>query len=516
MSEALLYITLFGTISIFILLIILHFLTSKMHQNIEKIIHSELRSGREESRTTGKELREEVSRTIDLITNSASISENRILSNLKDLFEITLNQLKDNTNTSKTSMDQITNTVEIQIKEVQNTNKAKLSEIRQEISTSLNQNNDAFLKMSDQIVKNQHIRLEGMTNQIKALSESLQADLERVRKTLDDRVRNLQDGNEKKLEEMRKTVNEKLQDNLNKRLGESFKMVSDRLEAVHQGLGEMQNLATGVGDLKRVLTNVKARGTWAEIQLGTILEQVLTPEQYEKNVCIKQHSSERVEFAIKLPGPTDDPENQLWLPIDSKFPQEDYLRLQEAAENGSLEIVQEATKSLVRTIENSAKDIHSKYINPPDTTDFAIMFLATEGLNSEILRQPNLVEKLQQEYRIVIAGPTTLIAILNSLRLGFQTLAIQKRASEVWRVLAAVKTEFKKFDNTLLKVKRQLQTASNTIDETGVRTRALERKLRSVEQLPENEASQLRDLASDSGLFKDTLKDTGIDDVVSV
>jgi DNA recombination protein RmuC len=330
------------------------------------------------------------------------------------------------------------------------------------------------------------------------LTESNQSALDRIRATFDGRIKELQEGNEKKLDEMRKTVDEKLHDTLEKRLGESFKLVSDRLEAVHKGLGEMQNLATGVGDLKRVLTNVKARGTWAEVQLGALLEQVLTAEQYAKNVNIKPDSSERVEYAVLLPGAKDNPASKVWLPIDSKFPQEDYLRLQEAAEKADTAAVQVAADSLARTIRNAGKDIHDKYINPPDTTDFGIMFLATEGLYAEVLRQPALVEELQQKYRVVLAGPTTLIAILSSLRLGFQTLAIEQRASEVWRVLGAVKSEFGKFGDVLDKVKKQLNTASRTIEQTGVRSRALERSLRTVAQLPEAEAAKM--LALPEGL----------------
>ena len=320
--------------------------------------------------------------------------------------------------------------------------------------------------------------------------------MERIRTTFDARVKELQEGNEKKLDEMRKTVDEKLHDTLERRLGESFKLVSDRLEAVHKGLGEMQLLATGVGDLKRVLTNVKARGTWAEVQLGAILEQILTLDQYAKNVQVKADSAERVEYAVRLPGSKDDPGACVWLPIDSKFPQEDYLRLQEAADRADLDAIQKAADDLGRTIRGAAKDIHDKYVNPPTTTDFGIMFLATEGLYAEVLRQPALVEELQQRYRVVVAGPTTLAAILNSLRMGFQTLVIEKRAAEVWRVLGAIKTEFGRFGEVLEKVKRQLNTASRTIEETGVRSRAMEKKLRSVEQLPEAEASAILALSS--------------------
>ncbi len=354
---------------------------------------------------------------------------------------------------------------------------------------------DTISKTLEAVAKAQQTQLEGMTKQLKEITESSQVALDRIRTTFDARVKELQEGNEKKLDEMRKTVDEKLHNTLEKRLGESFKLVSDRLEAVHKGLGEMQNLATGVGDLKRVLTNVKVRGTWAEVQLGALLEQVLAAEQYEKNVCVKQDSSERVEFAVRLPGPRDDPGSHVWLPIDSKFPQEDYLRLQEAAERADAAAVQIAADSLARTVRNAGKDIHDKYVHPPDTTDFGIMFLATEGLYAEVLRQPALVDELQQRYRVVLAGPTTLVAILSSLRMGFQTLAIEQRASEVWRVLGAVKAEFGKFGDVLDKVKKQLNTASRTIEETGVRSRALERKLRTVEQLPEAEAAKTLDLS---------------------
>ena len=324
--------------------------------------------------------------------------------------------------------------------------------------------------------------------------DATQASLDRVRVTLDQRVRELQEGNERKLDEMRRTVDEKLHDTLEKRLGESFKLVSDRLDTVHKGLGEMQQLATGVGDLKRVLTNVKARGTWAEVQLGAILEQVLTPEQYGKNVCIRPDTAERVEFAVRLPGPLDDPTTCVWLPIDSKFPQEDWLRLQDASDQGDVAAVQAASDALIRTVRGSAREIHDKYVHPPASTDFAIMFLATEGLFAEVLRHPSVVSDLQQQYRVVVAGPTTLAAILTSLRMGFQTLVVEQRAAEVWRVLGAVKTEFGKFGDVLDKVQRQLTTASRTIEETGQRSRAMEKKLRSAERLPEAEAAMVLEL----------------------
>jgi DNA recombination protein RmuC len=374
-------------------------------------------------------------------------------------------------------------------------------ELREEVSTGLKSTSETLFRALESMGKIQQTQLEWMTKQLKELTDSNEDALDRIRNTIDSRFKELEEANEKKLEEIRKTVDEKLQDTLEKRLGESFKLVSDRLEAVHKGLGEMQNLATGVGDLKRVLTNVKARGTWAEVQLGALLEQILAPQQYEKNVAVKADSSERVEYAVRLPGPKDDHKACVWLPIDSKFPQEDYLRLQEAADKADPDAVQTAMNALARTVRLAAKDIHDKYINPPTTTDFAIMFLATEGLYAEVLRQPALVEDLQRQYRVVVAGPTTLSAILNSLRMGFQILAIEQRAAEVWRILGAVKTEFGKFADMLDKVKRQLNTASRTIENTGVRSRAIERRLRSVEQLPEVEASKILSLPkTDEGM----------------
>jgi DNA recombination protein RmuC len=272
----------------------------------------------------------------------------------------------------------------------------------------------------------------------------------------------MQEGNERKLDEMRKTVDEKLQTTLEKRLGESFRLVSERLEAVQKGLGEMQSLATGVGDLKRVLTNVKTRGTWGEIQLGNILEQILTPDQFERNVQTKEGSREVVEFALKLPGRDDHPESCVWLPIDSKFPQEDYLRLVKASEAADQDGVQRASAALARAARGAAQEIESKYVNPPQTTDFALMFLPTEGLYAELLRQPGLAEDIQLRHRVVMAGPTTLAALLNSLQMGFRTLAIEKRASEVWKVLAAVKTEFGKFGNRVRQVRRRARQSQET------------------------------------------------------
>ena len=342
-------------------------------------------------------------------------------------------------------------------------------------------------------------QLDGLARGLRELSESNQASLNVIRQTVDARVRELQEGNDKKLDEMRRTVDEKLQTTLERRLGESFKLVGEQLESVQKGLGEMQSLANGVGDLKRVLTNVKARGTWAEVQLGALLDEILAPGQYERNVHVEPGAREIVEYAVKLPGPKDEPGACVWLPIDSKLPQEDYVRIQDAADAGDAAATEAAAAALARAIRLAAQDIHAKYGKPPLTTDFAIMFLGTEGLYAEVVRQPALCDELQHRYRIVIAGPTTLAALLSSLRMGFQTLAIEQQAVEVWRVLAAVKTEFGKFGEVLDKVKRQLATASRTIEETGVRTRAMEKKLRAVEQLPEAESELVLELSGHHG-----------------
>jgi DNA recombination protein RmuC len=327
-------------------------------------------------------------------------------------------------------------------------------------------------------------------------TDSLVKTLGELRESVDTRLREIRESNEKKLDQMRETVDEKLQSTLEKRIGESFKQVSDLLENVYKGLGDMQNLAADVGNLNRVLMNVKTRGTFGEYQLGAILEQILTPEQYEANVATRPGSAERVEFAIRLPGPDEDPRACVWLPIDAKFPQEDYVRLVDASERGDSAGVQQASQALARSAIQSAKTIRDKYIDPPNTTDFAIMFVPTEGLYAEILRQAGLTEQLQREHRVVVTGPTTLSALLSSLRMGFRTLAIEKRSSEVWKVLSAVKTEFGKFGGVLDRLGKQLETAKRTVDQTGRRTRVMERKLRDVESLPEEETSELLDLPS--------------------
>ncbi|MGY1459800.1 DNA recombination protein RmuC [Luteimonas sp. A534] len=311
-----------------------------------------------------------------------------------------------------------------------------------------------------------------------------------MRTTLESQLKSLQADNAQKLEQMRATVDEKLQTTLNTRLDASFKLVSERLEQVQRGLGEMQELATGVGDLKRVLTNVKDRGSWGEVQLENILEQTLTIEQYAKAVRVRPGSGETVDFAVRLPGRGSE-DDQVWLPIDSKFPREDYERLLDAQEKGDVEAVRSSGVQLERAIRVQAKSICEKYVVPPHTTDFAVMFLPTEGLYAETIRRPGLADALQREHRVVLAGPTTFTALLNSLQMGFRTLAIEKRSSEVWQLLAAVKGEFGKFAGVLEKATTQLDTVQNSIKQAGVRTRAIERQLRGVESLPGSEAQAL-------------------------
>ena len=335
--------------------------------------------------------------------------------------------------------------------------------------------------------------LDRLGGQLRQTLGGLTADNEKrlneVRATLDSQLKSLQTDNAAQLEKMRATVDEKLQNTLNARLGESFGVIAKQLEAVQRGLGEMQTLAIGVGDLKRVLSNVKTRGTFGEVQLGALLEQMLTAEQYAANVAVLPHSNERVEYAIRLPGQGGDA--PVWLPIDCKFPIEDYQRLLDAQERADAETASSAAQALERRVRDEAKTIRSKYIAPPHTTDFAILFLPAEGLYAEVIRRPGLFEVLQREHRVTVAGPTTLTAILNALQMGFRTLAIEKRSSEVWRLLGEVKTEFGKFGAVLAKVKKKLDEAGSHIEATGVRTRAIERKLRGVESLPATEVQSL-------------------------
>ena len=327
------------------------------------------------------------------------------------------------------------------------------------------------------------------------LNRQIHLQLGEVRHTLEARLQHLQQGNETRLEQMRATVEDKLQSTLEARLGESFRLVSERLEQVHRGLGEMQGLAQGVGDLKRVLSNVKTRGTFGEAQLAALLEQVLTVDQYARNVATRPMSDERVEFAVRMPGRGDDV--PVWLPIDAKFPSEDYERLLAAHDAADAAGVETAARALESRVRLEARKIRDKYVEPPHTTDFAILYLPTEGLFAEVLRRPGLSDALNRDLRVVIAGPTTLFAMLNALQMGFRTLALEKRSAEVWQVLGAVKTEFGKFGEVLSRLKAQLQTASNTIESAETRTRQMERRLKDVEALPVGQQTLLPESRSD-------------------
>ena len=362
---------------------------------------------------------------------------------------------------------------------------------------SLGKEVNALKEVANAVSGIQEKRLESLATQIQLTLDSVKKDMgerltqmgqtaeqsaERVRNVLNEQLASIQKDNAEKLEQMRKTVDEKLHATLEERLGQSFKLVSERLELVQRGLGEMQSLASGVGDLKRVLTNVKTRGTWGEFQLEALIEQIFTRDQYEKNMATRPGAAERVEIAIRLPGRADD--QPVWLPIDAKFPIEDYQRLLDAHDQSDNTMVEEAAKALEVRIRGEAKKIKEKYIEPPHTTDFAVMYLPTEGLYAEVLRRTGLAESLQRDYRVVVTGPTNTAAMLNSLQMGFRTLAIEKRSSEVWALLGGVKTEFEKFGGVIAETEKKLQEAANKFQTVGVRTRAIQRRLQDVQALP--------------------------------
>jgi DNA recombination protein RmuC len=364
------------------------------------------------------------------------------------------------------------------------------TQLRQEVVRTLTEISDAMARTLKDLAAAEKLQLEAFSKQIDSLTKTSAEKLEAVRTTVEGQLQSMKTDNATQLEQMRLTVDEKLQGTLEKRLGESFKQVSERLEQVHKGLGEMQSLATGVGDLKKVLTNVKTRGTWGEVQLGALLEQVLSPDQWASNVSTK-NNAERVEFAVKLPGQGAEKSEVVWLPIDAKFPVEDYQRLIEAQERADIEGIETAGKELENRVRGCAKDICEKYLAPPNTTDFGILYLPIEGLFAEVIRRTGLIEGIQRNYRVIVAGPTTLWSILNSLQMGFRTLAIEKRTSEVWNLLAGVKTEWTKYGEVLDAVEKKLHQATDTIEKAKVRSRAIGRKLKDVQELPALEATAL-------------------------
>ena len=352
---------------------------------------------------------------------------------------------------------------------------------------------DEISKFREEMKIGAHQERAELTVSLKSFSDSVEQKMAAVRQLVDEKLKQIQEDNTRQLDRMRETVDEKLQSTLEKRLGESFKQVSERLEQVHQGLGDMRTLAAGVGDLKKVLTNIKTRGTWGEVQLGALLEEILAPEQYAKNVRIHENSNDIVEFAIKLPGQGEQDGDHVLIPVDAKFPVEDYQRLLDAQENADAAAAEEAAKLLETIIKKEAKDIFNKYISPPVTTDFGIMFLPSESLYAEVIRRTALVQLLQREYHIQISGPSTFAAFLNSLQMGFRSLAIQKRSGEVWKVLGEVKTEFGKYGDLLDAVHKKLVNATDSMDDVRKRSRAIQRKLRTVQELPGSSAEILLD-----------------------
>jgi DNA recombination protein RmuC len=362
--------------------------------------------------------------------------------------------------------------------------------LRDELRHHRAETSESIHRFGDSLVQAQTSLGQAQARQIETLRAGLERQVEALRTTVDERLRALQDDNATKLDQMRQTVDEKLQSTLEARLGESFRQVSERLEQVYKGLGEMQVLATGVGDLRRVLANVKTRGTWGEVQLAALLEQVLAPDQYGCNVATSEIGGERVEFAVRLPGRSGNNDVPMWLPIDSKFPLEDYQALLDASDRADATGIEEAGRRLEARVKLAAKEISTKYLNPPHTTDFAIMFLPNEGLYAEVLRRPGFADGLQREHRIVVAGPTTLWGILTSFQMGFRTLAIEKRSTEVWALLGAVKTEFTKFGTVLDGIQKNLHRAATKIDEARRGTRTIERKLSDV-QLPATDTMAL-------------------------
>ena len=356
---------------------------------------------------------------------------------------------------------------------------------RAELAGALKSFGDSVQSRMADIAKMQSDQLESFARQLSFLTAANEKKMEEIRTEIDGKLRQIQEDNTRQLDRLRETVDEKLQGTLEKRLGDAFRQVSERLEQVHQGLGDMRTLATGVGDLKKVLTNVKSRGTWGEVQLGALLEEMLAPDQYIKNVKIHEHGSDFVEFAIKLPGQGDSPSDSVLIPVDAKFPVEDYSRLQDAQERADAAAAEDAARQLEAGIKKAAKDISQKYLAPPKTTDFGIMFLPSEGLYAEVIRRTALVQQLQRDYHIVVTGPSTFAALLSSLQMGFRTLAIQKRSGEVWKVLGDVKTAFGRFGDTLDAVHKKLEQAANSVDDARKKSKTLQNKLRAVEALPD-------------------------------
>lgn len=435
----------------------------------ERLLREETAKAREETAGSAKHLREEVGTSLRTI-------QEMVLKSIGEISLVQKNQLE---------------AFSAQLGKLSEANQNAARQNREEAGASLKAFNDSVLKRMTEMAAGQQQQLDAFSLRLNQLIASNEQKLDAVRTAVEQKLQALQEDNSKKLEQMRATVDEKLQGTLEKRLGESFKLVSERLEQVHRGLGEMQTLANGVGDLRRMLTNVKTRGAWGEQQVENLLQEFLTADQYGKNVVTVSGSRNPVEFAIKFPDANGETDKPVWLPVDAKFPTEDYDRLLEATQAADPERVEAALKQLEVRIKLFAKDICDKYVHPPETLDFGIMFLPTEGLYAEVLRRPGLHESIRRTCKVLIVGPTNFAAVLASFRMGFQKLAIQKRAGEVWDLLGAIKTEFNTFGEALGKVQKKLQEASNTIDQASVRTRAIERKLRNVHEIPASQAQAL-------------------------
>lgn len=469
-------------------------------ERTEKSIKDEFQRNRLESNQIAKENREELAKTLQAFAESNSANNKQLNELIHQRFEDFGKQQNESNQQLHERNKETRDSIEKQLLEgnkIARENREELAKTLQAFGESNTLNNKDL---------NELIRLKfgDFSKQQTELNQLSTQSIKEVKDTIEKQLKEIREDNALQLNEMRKTVDEKLQTTLEKRLGESFKQVSERLEEVHKGLGEMQTIATGVGDLKKVLSNVKTRGVLGEYQLENILEQLLTPDQYSKNVATKKGSQANVEFAIKLPG--KDSDEVVWMPVDSKFPIENYQILLEAYEEGTKENIDSAIKNLLRSVESFAKDISSKYIDPPHTTDFAIMFLPVESLYAEILRHPGLFEKLQRQYRITVTGPTTLSALLNSLQMGFRTLAVQKRSSEVWKILEAVKTEFDKFSDQLDKVDKQLTVASKSLNDLRVtRTNVMSRKLKDVGTLDAKEVKTVLELPIENNTTSDDL-----------
>ncbi|HYD48854.1 MAG TPA: DNA recombination protein RmuC [Terriglobales bacterium] len=452
---------------------------AEAQERLERAVREDLGLLRDELRRSGREQRDELSQSFQRFGDTVVARIGDGTARQKEQLDVFSNQLT-----------ALTTATTERLEAMQQRSAGAARELREEVVKALAALTDSLIATMKELAAAEKVQLAGMAAAIDKLTQGTEHKLDGIRASVETRLTVMQSDSAKQLELMRQTVDEKLQGTLEKRLGESFRQVSERLELVHKGLGEMQSLATGVGDLKKVLTNVKTRGTWGEVQLGAMLEQALNPDQYAVNLAMKG-GGERVEFAIRLPGQSDEGGEPVWLPIDAKFPLEDYQHLLEAQDQGDARSVEQYGKQLELRVKQCAKDICNKYLNPQHTTDFAILFLPIEGLFAEVIRRTGLTEVVQRECRVIIAGPTTLWAVLNSLQMGFRTLAIQQRSSEVWSLLGAVKFEWKKYGDVLEAVQKKLHEASSKIDQVKVRSRAVGRKLRNVQELPAVEAAAL-------------------------